>query len=185
MDRNVHVGKSHRRENPQRTTAHDYAPQHAPTSSELRKSRCRLAWDDRARLLHPRRCSGIVGCFVELARIHDHERYTVPEAAADLDVSVRKLYRLILRAFPYPPGTLIALACMNSVAQDVAQRPQSLGEIARNHGYSDLSNLNRAFFRFTGMRLGRFRRSEKRGPRAARFSNWQNMTIPSPPRIDV
>jgi AraC-like DNA-binding protein len=185
MDRNVHIGKNHRWENPQRTTAHDYASRRAPTSSELRKNRCRLAWDDRARLLAPRRCSEIVCCFVELARIHDHERYTVPEAAAELNVSVRKLYRLILRAFPYPPGTLIALARMNSVAQDVALRAHSLGDIARDYGYSNLSNLNRAFLRFTGVRLGLYPGSDVRRPRAAKLADWQNMTIPSPPRSGV
>jgi AraC-like DNA-binding protein len=100
-----------------------------------------------------------VGAFLAIAREHDHEWFTVEEAAQSLDSSVRHLHRLIEREVGYAPSVLLHLARVESVAQDIERTGLSLSSIARSHRFPDLPTMTHQFKRFVGETPSQYRQA--------------------------
>ncbi len=135
----------------------------------------RIAWENRARVLSPAGQPEKVKRFIRLARAQAHRTYTVPAAAARLEVSRRTLYRVILEALGCPPGTVIDLVRVVEVAREMTRSRRSLRAIAKQYGFSDQATMGREFVRFTGIPPGMYRAAVLRAK-----TERQN----PPPRID-
>jgi len=149
--------------------------------------RPRRAWSARADLLDPSKSpSDIIGHLIALVRAHDHQRFSVTEAARELYMSVRQLHRICNAELNFPPGTLIDLACIESIAMEILKNECSLTTIATNHTFNDSSNMGRVFFRFVGMRPGLYRQTDSPTGRPKRPANWHKIGTNYlwPPRPD-
>ncbi len=123
----------------------------------------RAEWEERTRILSPTVNAERVRRFVKIAREHDHEGYTVPQAATALHVSIRQLHRMSIGALGFPPGIVLDLARVVSVAGELLAGDDSLAEIAEAHRYRDEASMTRQFNRFVGI-TPRLYRSRGRRP---------------------
>ncbi|HEU4401052.1 MAG TPA: helix-turn-helix domain-containing protein, partial [Candidatus Polarisedimenticolia bacterium] len=114
-------------------------------------------WAERTRILSPAGNERGPRLFLAFARSRDHQPCTVREAATDIGFSVRQLNRLAGRWFGHPPGILLDLARIASVAHDLEQTSHPIERIAENHGFYDSSTLSREFLGFVGLRPGAYR----------------------------
>jgi len=96
-------------------------------------------------------------------------------------VSVRQLYRLCLAELQFPPGTIIDLARIESVASEILTTSRSLTSIAREHAFNHFSDMRRVFIRFVGMRPGLYRRTGPPPQRPVRRADWQKLPVAAPP----
>jgi len=110
----------------------------------------RSAWANRLRVLNPTGRSRAVRSFLRSARENDHLGFSVPAAAASTGVSLRQLYRLSWGALSLPPGVIIDLTRVVSVADAVEGSALPMMTIARVHGFTDQPAMNRQFMRFVG-----------------------------------
>ena len=117
----------------------------------------RIAWENRARLLSLAGQPEEVKRFIRLARAQARRAYTVPAAAARLELSLRSLYRVIQEALGCPPGTVIDLARVVEIAREITRSRRSLKAIAKKYGFCDQATMNREFLRFTGILPGMYR----------------------------
>jgi len=95
--------------------------------------------------------------FLDLAKAQARSVLTLPEAAARLGVGVRQLYRMSMRGLGYPPGIVLDLFRIESVAGELTGTALSLATIARGHLFCDLSAMSRQFRRFVGVPPGSYR----------------------------
>lgn len=116
------------------------------------------AWAERARLVSAEGACAKVRAFIAAAREHDHEWFTVFEAADSLGISVRQLRRIVEHDIGYSPHVLLHLIRIESVARQIEQTGLPLKEVAKAHQFADPSSMNRQFKRFVGITPGQFRR---------------------------
>ncbi len=124
----------------------------------------------------------VVREFILLTKAHPYHKLTVAAAAAELGVSRRTLYPLVIRVAGISPGILIDLARVEIVAREISESYRSLGEIARSCGYHSPFDLNKAFVRFAQVRPSLHRLSDRAGRKSARTANWHEPPIPTHPR---
>ncbi len=104
--------------------------------------------------------------FLAAARDHDHEGFTVPAAAGAVYVSVSRLHSIVQEALGYPPGMVLDLVRLESVAVAISGSSAPFMNIAETHGYSAPPAMNRQFVRFVGVAPGEYRaRTLLRQPR--------------------
>lgn len=117
------------------------------------------AWSRRARLMSGRGLSSRVSSFIAVAKEHDHEWFTVQEAANATGLSVRHLRRLVEQEVGYCPKTLLDIARLESVARALEHTGASISVIAGLHRFSTLPTLSHLFKRYVGESPGNYRRS--------------------------
>jgi AraC-like DNA-binding protein len=120
------------------------------------------AWRDRAYLLSPRSDKPGVRAFIAAAESHDHEWFTVHEAAYSMGISVRQIRRIIEKETGYSPHVLLHLARIVSIAKEIQTTNKPLKELAESHQFADLSSMSRQFKRFVGHSPGEYRRRTPR-----------------------
>lgn len=128
-----------------------------------RGSNARAAWMNRHRVLCRAWQPEGVRHFLRLIRSRGRRCCAVPEAAAELELSVRHLHRLIMDSLGCPPGTVIDLVRIVNVAREIARGRRPLKAIAKTHGFYDQAAMNRQFLRFTGVPPGEYRAKTGRG----------------------
>lgn len=121
--------------------------------------RTTLAWERRQSILLPFRKTARARRFLALATASDHEPCSVTAMASALGISVRHLSRLSVVWFGHPPGVVINLIRIRSVARELACTSITLETIADRHGFSAASAMSRLFQRVTGTRPGTYRRA--------------------------
>jgi AraC-like DNA-binding protein len=123
----------------------------------------RAAWIQRERILSLEEHFGGAREFLLLAMGHDHESYTMKEAAHALDLSRQVLHRNCLRWFGFPPSLVIDLRRADSVHREIITAPDSLKAIAASYRFPDLSTMGRFVLRFVGLRPARIRKTSAYG----------------------
>jgi AraC-like DNA-binding protein len=116
------------------------------------------AWKERVKLLSPNGASPLVKVFIAAANCHDHEWFTVHEAADLIGLSVRQMRRLVERETGYSPHVLLHLVRIVSVVREMERTRKPLRELAESHHFADLSSMSRQFKRFVGQCPGAYRR---------------------------
>lgn len=114
-------------------------------------SRARQAWIHRRHLLSPHGRPAQAVQFLALVREHAREAYTVPQAAGVLCLGISTLRRLTGLWFSSPPGIIIDLCRILSVANEIRSTEGSIKAIAGGHGFRDASAMGRLFRRFVGV----------------------------------
>ena len=109
------------------------------------------AWRRRAILLSPDRYSSRVRRFISLAIEQGKDGLTVCMAAAQLNLSMRQLFRLSSQILGFTPSIVLGCARVASVVRDLAETEKSFACIAQEHRYSSRHALTRQVVRFTGM----------------------------------
>jgi AraC-like DNA-binding protein len=125
------------------------------------------AWAERVRLMSGRCVNMKVDAFLATAKEHDHEWFTVQEAAQSLGLSVRHIRRLVEREVGYAPSVLLHLSRIESVAKEIERTGMPLSSIARSHHFPDLPTMTRQFKRFVGGPPSQYRRivAATKGPK--------------------
>ena len=116
------------------------------------------AWENRESILNPDRESEKNHALITLAKEHSRHRYTVAAAATRMGVSLKQMGRLCRASLGLSPRTVITLARVTSVADDVTSTSLRLEEIAHRHGYPDLATMSRQFRQLVGEPPGQYRR---------------------------
>lgn len=118
---------------------------------QRRRSRAPLAWENRHRILSADGRPDRARHFLHLARMHSNDRYTVSEAAFDLDLHVRRLTRLSIEWFEYSPGIVISLSRITSLEKEIAATTTLLRVLAHAFGFRDQAAMTREFTRFASI----------------------------------
>jgi AraC-like DNA-binding protein len=108
--------------------------------------------------------SSKVKAFIAAAKEHDHEWFTVFEAADSVGLSVRQLRRIVENEIGYSPHVLLHLVRIDSVAKEIEHTEIKLKEVAKAHQFADSSSMTRQFKRFVGITPGQFRRRWSSAP---------------------
>ena len=95
--------------------------------------------------------------FLALAHSHSRQAYTVAQAAEVFKVSVRKLSRLSIACLSYPPGLIIDLVRIVSVANEIRATETALKDVSFRHAFPHPSAMGRLFHRFVGVSPGVYR----------------------------
>ncbi len=120
-------------------------------------TRPRIAWRHRAHIFSLDGRPSLAKRFVELARSHARDPYSVPEAASALRMGVRTLARYSTAWFDLPPGLVIDLARISSVAEKIRGTEEPLKSISSTHSFQSTSTMSRLFRRFLPMSPAMYR----------------------------
>ena len=113
-------------------------------------TRSRYAWERRRTLLSPDQRPALAASFLSLVEERARAPFTVTAAARALGVSRSALERICRASFQLPPGVMINLHRVASVARDLEETDGALKEISVGHSFPAPSIMNRFFVRFTG-----------------------------------
>jgi len=134
-------------------------PENLPALIQARSPgrRAEAAWAARDRIFGKACHPPEIEAFVKHAVDHAHEGNTVQEVARTLGISERRLHRISIASIGFPPGTVLDLARIISVAADLRRERSGLESIAHTHTFPHAAAMSRLFLRFTGLRPGAFR----------------------------
>src|SRR5260221_9141660 len=99
----------------------------------------------------------VIRSLVKLAREHDHENYSVRDAARHLAIGQRSLQSLSVAWTGFPPRIVLSLARVMSVASALRRERNGLDFIARAHKFPHSAAMSRLFLSYTRLRPGAFR----------------------------
>jgi len=77
--------------------------------------------------------------------------------------SLRSLARWSMGWFELPPGTIIDLTRICSIAEEIHASDQPLKAIAAGHGFDSPSSMGRLFLRYSGTTPALYRRGYRLG----------------------
>jgi AraC-like DNA-binding protein len=141
------------------------------------------AWTERALLMSGQGASQKVKAFIAVAKEHDHEWFTVQEAARSLGCSVRHIRRLVEQELSYRPQILLHLARIDSVARALERSGPSISAIASLHRFPGLPTMSHQFKRYVGESPRQYRRRRSVQMAETDKSEWLKHAIVFRPRL--
>jgi AraC-like DNA-binding protein len=99
--------------------------------------------------------------FLRLIRERGHGTLSLPEAAEALGIGRSTLERLSVLWFGVPPGVIIDLERISSVARELGDTEEGLKRIASGHAFDSSSTMGRLFRRFVGLSPRAYRQNSR------------------------